>query len=153
MRLVSWPIKSEGEPDYLGCIHCAALMARSDALEGNALTRMFRWWNQAYRSDGFTEDAFAEHFAPDAVMVINGEIRARDLEGLTAHFRRVKASSQSVEILLPMDETFSAQDQIFGHYRARAVIDGETFEEDTMASVAVGNGRIIFFNAISRRLP
>ena len=152
MRLLKWPIKTAEEADYLGCIHCAALAAKVTASEGDALTRMFRWWNEAYRMDAFTEEAFAEHFSQDAVMVINGDVRARGLDELAAHFQRVKASTQSVEIELPMDESFTSQDKIFGHYRARARVDGVDTLEDTMASVGTANGRISFFNAISRRI-
>ncbi len=85
-------------------------------------------------------------------MVVNGDVRARDLEELTAHFQRVKTSTQSVEIELPLDETFTSQDRIFGHYRARARVGGVVTLEDTMASVATANGRISFFNAISRQM-
>ena len=152
MRMLKWPIKTADEPDYLGCIHCAALTAKVTASEGNALTRMFRWWNEAYRLDAFTEEAFAEHFSEDVVMIVNGEVRARDLEELTAHFQRVKAGTQSVEIELPLDESFTSQDKIFGHYRARARVSGVHTLEDTMASVGTANGRISFFNAISRQL-
>ena len=85
-------------------------------------------------------------------MIVNGEVRARDLEELTAHFQRVKAGTQSVEIELPLDESFTSQDKIFGHYRARARVSGVHTLEDTMASVGTANGRISFFNAISRQL-
>ena len=152
MNVLKWPIKIADEPDYLGCIHCAALAAKVSAAEGNALTRMFRWWNEAYRQDAFTEEAFAEHFSEDVVLIVNGDVRARGLEELTSHFRRIKRATQAVEIELPLDETFTSQDKIFGHYRARSKVEGVDALEDTMASIGTANGRIAFFNAISRRI-
>ena len=152
MKFRAWPIKLEDPTEILGCMHCAALAARVGVVEENALVRMFRWWNEAYLADAFTPEAFSDHFTDDAVLLVNGEVRARGVDALAAHFQAIQAATQDVRIELPVDESFVSGENIFGHYRCRAVSADITITEEVMASVKTRNGRITFFNALSRTI-
>jgi ketosteroid isomerase-like protein len=127
------------------------MSSRGDA-EENALVRMFRWWNEAYVADAFTAEAFLQFFTQDAVLTVNGDVRADDVHALAAHFQRIRAATDEAHIELPLQETFVSGVNIFGHYRCRAVAKGVDMTEEVMASVKTRNGRIASFDAISRTL-
>lgn len=92
------------------------------------LTRMFAWWNQAYREpEGFAEAALATFFAPDAEMWINGERRACGLDGLSERFRTVQAGTEEVMVELPFLDSFASADgrRIYTRHRVRFTVAGK----------------------------
>ncbi len=92
----------------------------------DALSRMFGWWNGAICDpQGFTEDAFRQHFTEDAQLIVNGSVSAQGIAALTAHFRRIQARVDAVEIELPFRECFSTGDRIFTYHFIRSHIGGE----------------------------
>jgi hypothetical protein len=114
---------------------------------------MFSWWNMAARPDGgFTPEGFARFFAPDAVLIVNGDTRAKGLDGLARHFERIRTSLDAVSIRLPLEHAFSAGDDSFVHYRVDAVAAGVPASEEAMGYLRVAAGRIAIMNVLSRDL-
>jgi hypothetical protein len=75
------------------------------------LSRMFVWWNKAFKDpNGFTPAAFSQYFTDDAVMRIDGVDRAKGVNSLAEHFRVVQSHASAVEIKLPFVEAFSSPD-------------------------------------------
>jgi hypothetical protein len=120
----------------------------------NAVLAMFRWWNAAYAADEFTAEAFARHFVADVIFTVNGNVRGRDCAELAASFRRVKAATRDVRLVLPVVESFAANDRIFVQYRVEAVTDDGPAAEEAMAWAALApDGRIARMTVMSRDLP
>ena len=79
-----------------------AALAGEGGTDANVLERMFAWWNSACKDpDGFTGRAFCRYYTEDAAIFINGEERARGIEPMVKHFRRIQKNAESVEIVLP----------------------------------------------------
>lgn len=75
------------------------------------LSRMFAWWNAAYREKaGFSEQAFSRFFSPNVEMWINGDLRAAGLDGLSQRFHAVQAGSEAVAVELPFIDCFASAD-------------------------------------------
>ncbi len=115
---------------------------------------MFSWWNRAAQpGGGFTPEGFGRFFAPGAALIVNGDTRARGLDGLARHFERIRGSLESVSIKLPLEHAFDAGDDIFVHYRVDAVAGGKPSSEEAMGYLRVAEGRIAVMNVLSRDLP
>lgn len=118
----------------------------------DALTRMFRWWNAAFKDpNGFTPEAFGRYFTADAVMRINGTDRAKGLEALAARFRMIQGRASAVEIKLPFVEAFSSPDgsKIFTYHLIDAVDGGKPGHEMVMGYAEVKDGKIALVNFLS----
>lgn len=118
----------------------------------DALTRMFDWWNAAYKDkDGFTKAAFERYFTPDAVMIINGRESARGTDVLASHFRGIQQRTQAVAIELPFIDTFQSADgkRIFTYHVVTSMADGEAGRDLVMGYADVRDGRISVINFVS----
>ncbi|HEY0745658.1 MAG TPA: nuclear transport factor 2 family protein [Steroidobacteraceae bacterium] len=136
--------------------HRSTAAARRSAAENPAeadpLVAMFVWWNAAYQQKaGFTAEAFARHFTPDAVMRINGEDRSKGVEDLAQHFRDIKARTELVVIDLPFIDEFSSAsgDRIFTHHFVRAREKGKDSRERVMGYASINDGKISLINFVS----
>jgi hypothetical protein len=95
------------------------------AADKDELSRMFEWWDGAFKSpEGFTEAAFAKYFTADAVLIIDGVEQARGLPAWVAHFRKIQASGAAVEIVLPFRQMFKQGDKIYTYHVIRSVRNG-----------------------------
>ena len=124
----------------------------SKPVASDPVSRMFVWWNAAFKDpEGFTPEAFSEHFTEDAVMRINGTNRAKGLTDLAARFRKIQASVQSVEIKVPFVEAFSSPDgsKVFTYHLESAVQDGKESHSMVMGYVEVRGGKIALVNFLS----
>jgi len=124
----------------------------SQPVADDPLTRMFRWWNSAFKDPkGFTPEAFGRYFTDDAVMRINGTDRAKGLEALAARFRMIQGRASAVEIKLPFLEAFSSPDgsKIFTYHLIDAVDGGKPGHEMVMGYAEVRNGKIALVNFLS----
>lgn len=124
----------------------------SKPVASDPVSRMFVWWNAAFKDpEGFTAAAFGEHFTDDAVMRINGTNRAKGLTNLAARFRKIQASVQSVEIKVPFVEAFSSPDgsKVFTYHLESAVQDGKESHSMVMGYVEVRGGKIALVNFLS----
>lgn len=117
-----------------------------DAAENDdPLTRMFVWWNEAYRlPDAFTEAGFARYFTGDAELIVNGEMRAQGLAGLASRFRDVRRLTDSVRIELPFIDSFTSADgsRLYTRHRAHAVVRGKA-ETELISGWAELRGELI----------
>lgn len=140
----------------------AASQTMKDAGEGaqtfnavvkdDALTKMFEWWNEAYtQPDGFTEEAFAQHFTDDSVMLINGKISARGVKDLASHFREIQKKTDKVKINLPFIKSFSSPDgsKIYTHHTIDAAADGKPSFETVAGYAEIRHGKIALIDFLS----
>lgn len=116
----------------------------------NIIVRMFDWWNGAMRcNDGLTAEAFAQFYTEDAQLVVNGQVRSRNLAEMAVHYQGVRSRCDAVEMLLPVEEAFACGDRAFVHCRTRAVIGGRTAAEEAMAYAVVRDGRMALLRVVS----
>ncbi|UAK22908.1 hypothetical protein [Sphingomonas nostoxanthinifaciens] len=124
----------------------------SAPVQSDVLTRMFVWWNGAFKDpQGFTADAFGRYFTADGAMRINGTERARGLPALAARFRMIQAHAQAVEIKLPFAQAFSSPDgtKIFTYHLIDAVEGGKPGHEMVMGYATLRDGKIALIDFLS----
>ncbi|MGF7151864.1 hypothetical protein FHS96_005532 [Sphingomonas zeicaulis] len=112
---------------------------------------MFDWWNRAFRKDGFTPEAFAQHFTDDADFIVDGGVRGTGPDGICTHFVRIRAKCEAVELVTPVIATLSDHEQGFVHYRCDFAADGTAGSEVCMAHARFRDGRIARFEVIGRQ--
>jgi len=118
----------------------------------DVVSRMFVWWNQAFKDpNGFTPEAFGRFFTDDAVMRINGTNRAQGLVDLAARFRMIQGKVDAVEIKVPFVEAFSSPDgsKIFTYHLEESVEAGKPAHSMVMGYVEVRDGKIALVNFLS----
>ncbi len=85
------------------------------------LSRMFVWWNGAFRTPGaFTEENFAKFFTPDATLTIGGRRVITGLAQWASHFEGIQSRGGVVEIVVPFKKVFQAGDDIYTYHVIRA---------------------------------
>lgn len=127
----------------------AAEQTFAHVVEDDPLTRMFRWWNEAFKDpDGFTPKAFSQYFTDDAVLRVNGTNRAQGLVDLAARFRMIQKNTEAVEIKIPFVEAFSSPDgsKIFTYHLEEAVEKGKTSHSMVMGYAEIRGGKIALVN-------
>jgi hypothetical protein len=146
-------IATAGAPIAAQAAPQKAAAAKAPVVQANdALTRMFVWWNAAYKDkNGFTKAAFEKYFTPDAVMRINGRDSAVGSQDLADHFQQIQARTEAVEIELPFLETFQSPDhkRIFTYHVVTARAEGKDSRELVMGYADIRNGRIALINFVS----
>lgn len=116
------------------------------------LTRMFLWWNSAYKEkDGFTKAGFERYFTPDAVMRINGRDSAIGSQDLADHFQAIQKRTEAVAIELPFIESFWSADhrRIFTYHVVTSRADGKSGRDLVMGYADIRDGRISLINFVS----
>ncbi len=124
----------------------------STPVADDMLSRMFLWWNKAFKDpNGFTPAAFSQYFTDDAVMRINGIDRAKGVDSLAEHFRVIQRRASAVEIKLPFVESFSSPDgsKIFTSHLIDAVEDGKPGHEIVMGYATLRGGKIALIDFVS----
>jgi hypothetical protein len=128
------------------------ILAPAQARATDALTTMFTWWNQAFKTPGaFTAGAFRRYFTDDAAIVLNGKESARGIPALVAQFQRIQANSQSVEIVLPFREGFVSGNKIFTYHFIRSERAGRRECLRVMGYAVLQHGKIALVNFL--RIP
>lgn len=136
----------------IACQFSPAALADERGTDANVLERMFVWWNGAYKEpDGFTGRAFRRYYTEDAAIFINGDERARGIEPMVEHFRRIQKNTESVEIVLPFEEGFASGDRIFTHHLIRARAEGADRLSQVMGYAVVEGGKISLINFLSHQ--
>ncbi|UAK22918.1 hypothetical protein [Sphingomonas nostoxanthinifaciens] len=98
-----------------------ALPATAAVPTTDALSRMFQWWDGAFkRPDGFTPAGFAQFFTPDATLTLEGKTVIHGIPEWIAHFRKIQASGREVEIVVPFKDVFQAGDRIYTYHIIRS---------------------------------
>ncbi len=109
----------------------------------NHIVRFFEWWNDAMVDESrLTEAAFRGHFTDDGELIVNGNLRARGPAELAAHYRRIKASVESVSMALPVELAAQAGDIDFTHCYCNVSASGETKALEAMAYAEIASGKI-----------
>ena len=122
----------------------------------DVLTRMFVWWNAAFKqSEGFTPQAFGQYFTDDAVMRIDGTVRAQGLDALAKRFRMIQGRASKVEIKIPFVTSFSSPDgsKIFTSHVIDSVDGGKAAHELVMGYATIRGGKIAMIDFVSGTLP
>jgi ketosteroid isomerase-like protein len=116
----------------------------------NVITRMFDWWNQAYRESAFSPDGFAQFFTDDAPFVVDGGVRGTGPVEINAHFQRIRANTDAVELTTPVKATLADDTMAFVRYAATFRSADTSGAEECMALARLRDGRIASFEVIGR---
>lgn len=132
--------------------HAAEPKSEAAAESQTPLTKMFVWWNAAYKDkNGFTPEAFAEHFTEDGAIVINGEERARGPQNLAERFRSIQARTEVVDMIVPFEVEFVSADgsKIFTSHIIKSRADGKDGLSRVMGYAVIENGKIKLVDFVS----
>ena len=107
------------------------------------LSRMFSWWNEAYKTPGaYTEEAFGVYFTDDAELIIDGRLVTRGLGGWAKHFQAIQAAGGEAEIVVPFKEVFQVGEKIYTYHLIRASRDGTAMRMLAAGHAILRDGRI-----------
>lgn len=116
----------------LACTIAAALTmsvaapAQAPKPATDALSKMFIWWNQAFKTPGaFNAANFSKHFTPDATLVLEGRTVIRGVDQWATHFQRIQSGGGDVEIVVPFKEVFEKNGVIYNYHVIRSRRDGK----------------------------
>ena len=116
----------------------------------NVMVQMFNWWNAAYKVEGaFTSEAFSQFYTKDAVMIIDGSVRATGLDEFSRNFNKIQKSVESVTIQMPPIESFSQGDRIFTYHKDLVHDQGQDSVGYVMGYVVVSDGKISEINFVN----
>lgn len=118
--------------------------------QNNIITRMFDWWNGAYRDDKFSPEGFAQFFTEDAPFIVDGGVRGTGPAEINAHFQRIRASTEAVELVTPVAATLASEELGFVRYRATFRNAEKAGVEECLAVARFSSGRIASFEVIGR---
>ena len=116
----------------------------------NPITRMFEWWNEAYRAEGFTPIAFADHFTTDALFIVDGGVRGSGPAEICAHFARIAQQTDAVELVTPVIATLADEAQGFVHYRCTFSSGDKHGSEVCLAHAKLQDDKIARFEVMGR---
>jgi hypothetical protein len=89
------------------------------------LSKMFIWWNQAYKTPGaYTAENFSKYFTPDATLVLEGRTIISGVDDWARHFQKIQAGGGDVEIVVPFKEVFEKDGMIYNYHVIRSRRDG-----------------------------
>lgn len=112
-------------------------------MSDNIIVCMFQWWNEAIRDpNGFTPEAFARFYTEDAQLIVNGNLRGTGLEALARHYRRVQEIAPTAQMVLPVEEEFTAPDRAFVHVFELVAEGDEETRRECMAYAVVEGGKM-----------
>ncbi|BAV63085.1 hypothetical protein [Sphingobium cloacae] len=116
----------------------------------NPIIRFFTWWNGAMADpDQLLAEGFGAHFAPDAQLIVNGNVRATSLAEMAVHYRAIADRLDLVEMVLPVEEEFTTDSRAFVHCRTRAELDNTKNAEEAMAYAVVDGDRMRLLRVVS----
>ncbi len=107
------------------------------------VSRMFSWWNEAYKTPGaYTEKAFGIYFTDDAELVIDGRRVTLGLEGWAKHFQAIQAGGGEAEIVVPFKEVFQVGNKVYTYHLIRANRDGVAMRMLAAGHAILRDGKI-----------
>lgn len=93
----------------------------------DALSKMFIWWDQAFKTPGaFTAANFSKHFTPDATLTLEGRTVIRGVDEWATHFQKIQSMGGEVEIVVPFKEVFEKNGRIYTYHVIRSRRNGQT---------------------------
>ena len=107
------------------------------------VSKMFSWWNEAYRTPGaYTEEAFGIYFTDDAELIIDGRLVTRGLGGWAQHFQAIQAGGGEVEIVVPFKEVFRVENKVYTYHLIRANRAGVAMRMLAAGHAIIRDGKI-----------
>lgn len=132
-------------------ILAAALAAMSFATPAAAdtmpatdiLSKMFVWWNQAYKTPGaYTAENFSKFFTPDATLVLEGRTVINGVDQWATHFQRIQSGGGDVEIVVPFKQVFEKNGLIYTYHVIRSRRSGKVECSLAAGHAVVKGGKI-----------
>ncbi len=100
-------------------------VARAEPQNTDELSKMFTWWNAAFLTQGaYTPDAFRKYFTEDAVLIIDGAVSTKGVDGWAQHFQRIQSGDGNVEIVLPFRKVAKVGNTIYTYHIIRNIKSG-----------------------------
>lgn len=85
------------------------------------LSKMFIWWNQAFKTPGaYTAESFSKYFTPDATLVLEGRTIISGVDDWVTHFQKIQSGGGDVEIVVPFKEVFEKDGMIYNYHVIRS---------------------------------
>jgi hypothetical protein len=107
------------------------------------LSRMFIWWNQAFKTPGaYTAENFSKFFTPDATLVLEGRTVISGVDGWAKHFQRIQSGGGEVEIVVPFKEVFEKDGLIYNYHVIRSRRGGKAACSLAAGHAVVKDGKI-----------
>lgn len=95
--------------------------AASVVPSSDPLSRMFAWWDAAFKQkDGFTAESFRRFFTDDATLTLEGKTVIHGIPEWVTHFRKIQASGREVEIVVPFKDVFQKGSRIYTYHIIRS---------------------------------
>lgn len=110
----------------LAVLNFAAPVAAQEKPATDVLSKMFIWWNEAFRTPGaYTPENFSKFFTPDATLVLEGRTVINGVNQWATHFQRIQSGGGDVEIVVPFKDVFEADDRVYTYHVIRSRRDGK----------------------------
>ncbi|AJP71650.1 hypothetical protein [Sphingomonas hengshuiensis] len=107
------------------------------------LSRMFVWWNTAFKTPGaYTEENFSKFFTPDATLILEGRTAIRGVGEWATHFQKIQAGGGDVEIVVPFKEVFEKDGLIYTYHVIRSRRSGKVACSLAAGHAVVKDGKI-----------
>ena len=111
---------------WAAAIFVAPLPATAAVPANDALSKMFIWWNQAFRTPGaYTADNFRKFFTDDATLILEGRTLIRGVDQWASHFQKIQAGGGEVEIVVPFKDVFQQGNKIYNYHVIRSRRNGK----------------------------
>ncbi len=109
----------------------------------DVLSRMFIWWNEAFKTPGaYTAEKFSKFFTPDATLVLEGRTVISGVDGWAKHFQRIQSGGGEVEIVVPFKEVFEKDGLIYNYHVIRSRRNGKAACSLAAGHAVVTGGKI-----------
>jgi len=110
---------------FLASVAAALLLAAAPVAAEkpttDMLSKMFIWWNQAFKTPGaYTAENFSKFFTPDATLMLDGRTVISGVDQWASHFQKIQSSGALVEIVVPFKEVFQKGDLIYTYHVIRS---------------------------------
>lgn len=90
------------------------------------LSRMFDWWNGAFKVPGaYNRQNFEKFFTEDAKLVLEGRVLIDGIDQWVSHFNSIQSRGGAVEIVVPFKEVFEVGDKIYTYHVIRSLRGGK----------------------------
>ena len=121
----------------------AQAVATSAKPATDILSRMFIWWNEAFKTPGaYTAENFSKFFTPDAPLVREGRTVISGVDGWAKHFQRIQSGGGEVEIVVPFKEVFEKDGVIYNYHVIRSRRGGKAACSLAAGHAVVQGGKI-----------
>jgi hypothetical protein len=138
LALVAMSAPVAAQPDQATQANATAAKPTTDVL-----SRMFIWWNRAFKTPGaYTAENFSKFFTPDATLVLEGRTVISGVDGWAKHFQKIQSGGGEVEIVVPFKEVFEKDGLIYNYHVIRSRRGGKAECSLAAGHAVVTGGKI-----------